>query len=79
MSGGRTHPHEGAVFQQRADKAFVCPAPSGQPKLSSSHLLHYQTSLRFPKHIQAVPVVPVVRLHLAVAPLQNTINTKINI
>ena len=23
MSGGRTHPHEGAVFQQRADKAFV--------------------------------------------------------
>ena len=28
MGGGRTHPHEGAVFQQRADKAFVHPFSS---------------------------------------------------
>ena len=28
MSGERTHPHEGAVFQQKVDKAFVHPLSS---------------------------------------------------
>ena len=45
MSGGRTHPHEGAVFQQRADKAFVHPFSS--PWVEYGDTLSTRAHLRY--------------------------------